>query len=169
MTPTYLERLPDHVLKYMLFPYLYYGEREAVNTLLPKSYRVSTKLKSRILIRYDIMLACIPIKEKLALITPSLTGKAREDMIYTIMSDILPKHLIIARYNAHFRQSIYERINYFLDDNNPEYATCSPNFKDTIAKACNSLKKLLASTFAYKYELSSMDTKSSPVDIVSQG
>ncbi len=165
MQTTYLEWLPDDILRYELFSHLHYHEREAVNRVLPKSYHISTKLDSRKLIRYDIMAACVPLKQTLKLISPLLHGKAREDILYMMMSECLPSNLIIAQYNAKYRMLLYQRINYFLYDINSEYNTCSPDFKPKMYKACNTLNKLLSTNFAYKYEVACMDEKTSPVDL----
>lgn len=111
------------------------------------------------------MSACIPLRQTLKLISPLLQGKAREDVLYDMVSESIPNNLIIAQYNAKFRRSIDERIDYFLNDANPHYDTSSPGFKSKMQDACKTLKTLLTKNFAYKYEVACMDEMTSPVDL----
>ena len=168
MPTTYLELLPESILKHELFPFLSYESRALVNAVLPKSHTIMTKLNRVKLIQIDILLATLPVSKcmNFAYSCDYTEYRKKNELIYCLMSEIMPQNLIIAQYNINFRNSLIERVTALSDIKSVEYAILpeEEEFKTKLVKACENIQILLLTKYPYKKEIPTPNKTFSPVD-----
>lgn len=168
MATTYLELLPESILKHELFPFLSYESRASVNAVLPKSHTIMTKLNRTKLIQIDILLATLPVAKcmKVAYSCDYNHYKQKNEVIYSLMSEIMPQNLIIAQYNINFRKSLIERVTALSDIDSVEYEILpeEEEFKTKLIQACKNIQTLLLTKYPYKKEIPTPNKAFSPVD-----
>ena len=168
MATTYLELLPESILKYELFPFLSYESRASVNAVLPKSYTIITKLNRVKLIQIDILLATLPVTKcmNLAHSCDYTQYKQKNELIYSLISEIMPQNLIIAQYSMNFRKSLIKRVTALSDIKSAEYAVLpeEEEFKTKLVKACENIQILLLTKYPYKNEILTPNKSFNPVD-----
>jgi len=152
----YLDLLPDHILRHELFPLLDYQDRATVNASLPKSYWIRTKLNPKKLLQLDMLYATHILKRALKCIELPPSIQKRE-VIKTLVTDVLPKCLIVAKYQSKFRTVLLDRITNISDEENPAYTEhpdiYTPEYKQEIVSACKTIRAKLDSTYSFQRDL----------------
>jgi len=160
----YFDYIPADVLRACLFPYLNSHERLGVNLCLPTAWRCSGQLDTTKLVQMDILMAMAPLRKALAKVD-KVWGCERDNDIYKLINEILPRNLIITQYNNNFRRVVLERLAHFSDLKNADYKLCSDEFITRMTAASERLYTLIETRYPYVREVNSnIEDTWSPVD-----
>ena len=146
--------MPLDVLKYHVFPYLNYCERNVLNDLTITQYRIPTKIPKDKIAQFEMTLASALLRPMLHKVE-TLTGQERHETILTIYKTTLPKCVILCRHNAGFREVMVNKLVNYLDPNYSDLGTCTEAFKDEFSIVIPALLELVNSKYQFCYHLTS--------------
>lgn len=149
MTNIFTE-LPDSLLRFTLFPFLDYCDRIALNTCLPAACRIGRKIRDEAIVIADMRNAVKNLKKDMLNIQKlELGSMALADAVYNYLSSLIPVNLVLVKYNPKFRQTLFERLDYFSNPVAFRNTSCSAEFQDRMFAVCTNLRALIERAHPY--------------------
>jgi len=161
---TYFNLLPKDIIQREIITFLDYHSRTAFNITLDCDEKHIYPLNKDKIAQIEMMLATGPISKALTNARDKV-GWQRRRSILRLLSVVLPRNMILCRYNSGFRAAVELKIDTYSDPTHSDYNGTCQQFKNKMIKAVSRLRVLLDTKYGYLHELRSLTLdKWSPVD-----
>jgi len=151
-------KLPHEVVRFEIFKYLDYNDRDALNACLPFEGRVGTPLKKDANIQLLLTLQAKTMSKLLRSIENNNNVNHRSRVILKLFRSVNKINYIL-QHSHKFRIMYIDKCKSYLDEYHEDYDITSKHFKKTMMILCSENIKIIDTVYPYKYELSSIINK----------
>jgi len=141
------------IIRFEIFPYLDWNNRNAVNMCLPPIDRIRTPLAKDYGIKLAIILQSIRVKYYLTKLEKINIKDSNRKRMFLKLFRSLDNMSYIMKYRNDFRTTVFDKCKNYTNINHPEYSQSSKYFKKTLSKVCLNFLEVCEAKYPFMYHV----------------